>query len=127
ANSEKREITVDELDSHLLSFARLEVKQVALSGGEALLHSNLWKFCERLHSIGTRISLLSTGITLKHHAKDVVANCDDLIVSLDGSREIHNTIRNLPGAFEKLEEGIREVKRINPFFAVSGRSVIQKQ
>jgi MoaA/NifB/PqqE/SkfB family radical SAM enzyme len=127
ANSEKREISIEELDRHLRSFAQLGVKHVALSGGEALLHSNLWKFCEKLHSIDVRISLLSTGITLKHHAKEVVAYTDDLIISLDGSREVHNKIRNLPGAFEKLEEGVTEIKRINPSFSVTGRSVVQRQ
>jgi MoaA/NifB/PqqE/SkfB family radical SAM enzyme len=127
ANHEKREITVEELESHLLSFARLEVKRVALSGGEALLHSNLWKLCEKLRSIGIKISLLSTGLTVRQHAAEIVANCDDLIVSLDGSKNIHNSIRNLPAAFEKLEEGVREVKGTNRSFRVTGRCVIQKQ
>src|SRR5579872_5865812 len=102
ANSEKREISTDELTRHLPAFKRLGVKRVALSGGEALMHSNLWKFCEQLNSIGVKISLLSTGLTLKAHASDIVAYCDDVIVSLDGSKEVHNRIRNIPNAYEKL-------------------------
>lgn len=127
ANQEKREITVEDLDKHLQSFKKLGVKRVVLSGGEALMHSNLWKFCERLYSIGVKISLLSTGITLRHHAQEVVSHCDDVIVSLDGSRETHNKIRNIPGAFEKLEEGVRTLKEIDPGFRVTGRTVLQKQ
>ncbi len=127
ANIERKEITVDDLEKHLLSFKKLGVKRVALSGGEALMHSNLWRFCESLQSIGIRISLLSTGITLKHHAQKVVMHCDDVIVSLDGPRDVHNRIRNIPFAFEKLEEGVKALKEINAAFRVTGRTVLQKQ
>jgi MoaA/NifB/PqqE/SkfB family radical SAM enzyme len=127
ANHEKRELTVEELDPHLISFARLGVKRVALSGGEALLHSNLWMLCEKLRSIGIKVSLLSTGVTVRQHAAAIISNCDDLIVSLDGTKDIHNSIRNLPAAFDKLEEGVKEIKRCKPSFRVTARTVVQKQ
>src|SRR4051812_36056050 len=56
ANADKKEISIEDLASHLQTFKKLRVKRVALSGGEALMHSNLWKFCEQLNSIGARIS-----------------------------------------------------------------------
>ncbi len=127
ANSEKKEISTEELAKHISTFQKLGVKQIALSGGEALMHSNLWKFCEQLKSIGAKISLLSTGLTLKAHAQEIIKYCDDVIVSLDGSREIHNSIRNIPSAFEKLAEGVREIKKLSPLFQVTGRCVLQKQ
>ena len=126
SNHDKKEITSEELEKHLESFKKLGVKHVAFSGGEALMHSNLWNFCELLKSIGVRISLLSTGITLAAHAANVVRHTDDVIVSLDGPREIHNRIRNLPAAFEKLEAGIKAIKEISPSFRVTGRCVLQK-
>ena len=119
ANSEKKEITVDTLALHLQSFKKLGVKHVAFSGGEALMHSNLWKFCDLLKSINVKISLLSTGITLKACARDVVKYTDDVIVSLDGRPEIHNQIRNLPSAFQKLEAGVLAFKEIDPKFRVT--------
>src|SRR5882762_3003420 len=69
ANSEKREISREELAKHISVFQQLGVKRVALSGGEALMHSDLWRLCEQLKSIGTKISLLSTGLTLKANAE----------------------------------------------------------
>lgn len=126
ANTEKKELSTDDLQKHIQSFQQLGVKRVALSGGEALLHSNLWTFCEALRKIGIKISLLSTGVTLKNHAADVVRHCDDIIVSLDGSPAVHNQIRNIPNAFEKLAEGVRALKEMNPSFKVTGRSVLQK-
>jgi len=126
ANSEKKEISTEDLATHLQAFKKLGVRRVALSGGEALMHSNLWKFCEQLNSIGAKISLLSTGLTLKVHASNIISHCDDVIVSLDGSREIHNQIRNIPNAFEKLAEGVKAIKKIDPSFRVTGRTVLQK-
>src|SRR5258706_5936998 len=124
ANSEKKEISTEELAKHISAFEQLGVKQVALSGGEALMHSNLWKFCEQLKTIGVKISLLSTGLTLKAHAAEVIKHCDDVIVSLDGSREVHNLIRNIPSAFEKLAEGVHELKKLKPSFRATGRCVL---
>lgn len=126
ANQNKMEIPVEQLEMHLHAFKKLNVKRVALSGGEALMHTNLWKFCDLLHSIHVKISLLTTGVTLGHHAKNVVAHCDDVIVSLDGSREVHNRIRNIPAAFEKLEASVHAIKTIDPKFRVTGRTVLQK-
>jgi len=125
ANAMKRELSREDIERQMGSLRNLHVQRIVLSGGEALMHSNLWKFCEQLNSIGARISLLSTGLTIKAHASDIVAHCDDLIVSLDGSQEIHNRIRNIPSAYEKLSEGIKAVKLINPSFRVTGRCVLQ--
>src|SRR5882762_10137890 len=87
ANHEKKEISAEVLQQHILHFKKLGVKRVALSGGEALMHSNLWKLCEQFHNIGSKISLLSTGLLLGVHAREIVKQCDDVVVSLDGSRE----------------------------------------
>ncbi len=125
-NQDKKEITVEELEGHLKAFRELNVRRVALSGGEALMHSNLWKFCALLRSIGIKISLLSTGLGLKQHANDIIQYCDDVIVSLDGPPEVHNSIRNIPHAFERLAEGVKVLKAANPRFRVTGRTVIQK-
>lgn len=126
ANAEKKEISVDDLQKHIDAFRQLGVKRVALSGGEALMHSNLWAFCELLRQAGIKISLLSTGVTLKNHAAGIVQHCDDVIVSLDGTPATHNRVRNIPNAFEKLADGVRALKQLNHSFKVTGRCVLQR-
>lgn len=127
ANEESHEISTEDFEKHLQSFRRMRVRRVVLSGGEALLHSNLWKLCEMLRSIKIKITLLSSGILLRPHAEQIVKYCDEVIVSLDGSPEVHNRIRNVPRAFEKLADGVERLLELKPKLRVTGRCVIQKK
>ncbi len=126
ANKNKKEITLEDLRPHLETFKKLNVKWVALSGGEALMHSNLWVLCRELKKMDIKISLLSTGLLLHKNATDILENCDDVIISLDGSEEVHNTIRNIPNCFEKVKINIAAMRSANPDFKMTGRSVIQR-
>jgi len=126
ANQNQQEISMESLQVHLDAMLDLKVKWVVLSGGEALMHSNLWKLCQLFKDHGIKITLLSTGILLKANAQDIVRYTDEVIVSLDGSKTIHNEIRNIPRAYEKLADGVGSLKEINPEFQITGRSVLQK-
>ena len=55
----------------------------------------------------------------------IVESMDDVIVSLDGPREIHDEIRRVPGAFDRLVEGVAAIHRASPECPVSGRSTVQ--
>lgn len=127
ANAEGQEISTDDLERHLQSFRRLRVRRVVLSGGEALMHSNLWTLCEMLRSVKIKITLLSSGILLRPNAEQIVKWCNEVIVSIDGSAEVHNRIRNVPRAFEKLAEGVERLRELKPKLRVTGRCVIQKK
>src|SRR5436190_2704068 len=100
-----------------------------MSGGEALLNPNFFRFCELLQKQNIGVSLLSTGLTLQKNAGQLVQWVNDIIVSLDGNEELHNAIRNIPDAFKKLKEGVREVKSKIPTgmtFKITGRTVIHR-
>jgi MoaA/NifB/PqqE/SkfB family radical SAM enzyme len=127
ANRNKRELSTDDLMSHMPALRALGTHHVVLSGGEALMHSNLWALCELLREAAvTRITVLSTGLLLERNASKVVRHCDEVTVSLDGSREVHDRIRNIPNAFDRLAAGVRAVKRQAPSFRVTARAVIQR-
>jgi len=126
ANQSGQEISRDDLAHHLADLRQLNVRWVVLSGGEALMHSNLWTLCALLEDLGVKISLLSTGLLLKRFAPDIVRWCADVIVSLDGSRDVHNAIRGVPRAYERLAEGVTALKALVPHFRVTARCVIQR-
>lgn len=125
-NRDRRELGRDDLAPHLETFRRLRVRWVVLSGGEALMHSNLWSLCEMLRELDARITLLSTGLELARHAAQVVRWCDEVIVSLDGSREIHDAIRRVPRAYDRLAEGVAALREAEAGFRVTGRCVVHR-
>jgi MoaA/NifB/PqqE/SkfB family radical SAM enzyme len=121
-----REITAEDLAPHLDSLRRLKVQWIVLSGGEPQLHSNLKGLCGLLRAEGIRLTLLTAGLRLEAQARLVVQCVDDLIVSLDGPPEIHDRIRGVPRAFERLAGGIKAVRMLRPSMPVRARSTVQK-
>lgn len=126
-NHNVKQLEESDISKMLDSFRKLNTKEIVMSGGEALMHPNFFRFCGIIKTRKIKITLLSTGLLLKKYASEILANVDEVIVSLDGSRDIHDKIRNIPNAFEKLKEGVQELKKINPEFRVTARSVIQKE
>ncbi|HEY1216459.1 MAG TPA: SPASM domain-containing protein, partial [Bryobacteraceae bacterium] len=76
---------------------------------------------------GIRVTLLSTGILLERHARRIVNEIDDLIVSLDGPPAVHDRIRRVPGAFASLARGVKVIQSIRPAFPISARSTVQRE
>lgn len=123
----KSELSAADVEGWLPDWRTLGVERVVLSGGEALLHSHLWDFCAPLRAAGIGITLLSTGLLLKRDAGQLVRYCDDVVVSLDGPREVHDRIRNLPRAYDKLAEGVAAVRAADPRVTISGRCTVQRE
>lgn len=125
-NKNLKQLSENDIRELLVSLKRLGTQQVVMSGGEALLNTNFFKFCEILQKQNIKVSLLSTGLTLKKNAEQLVQWVNDIIVSLDGNEEIHNHIRNIPDAYQKLKEGVQSVKSIDPNFRITARTVIHR-
>lgn len=126
ANDRGEELSRDDLERHAHDFRALGVRTVVLTGGEPLMHTNLWALCEVLRAVGIRLTLLSTGLLLRRHAADVVRWCDEVIVSLDGGPARHDRIRRCRGAFEQLADGVVALREVDPGFRVTGRCVVQQ-
>ncbi len=121
----RQEISAAELERHGEDIARLNVQWVVFSGGEPLMHSDLFRLCRFLRERKIRTTLLSTGLLIERHANRVAECLGDAIVSLDGPSEIHDAIRRVPRAFDRLAAGVMALHQRNPGFAVSARSTIQ--
>ncbi|MBN8675676.1 MAG: radical SAM protein [Chitinophagales bacterium] len=125
-NKNLKQLTEEDITGLLDSLKRLGTQQVLMSGGEALLNPNFFRFCEILAQHKIKITLLSTGLTVQKHAEQLVEHVNDIIVSLDGDEALHNYIRNIPDAYQKLEAGIKQIKQLRPGFKISARTVIHK-
>jgi MoaA/NifB/PqqE/SkfB family radical SAM enzyme len=121
-----KKIGVREIKPHLESIRRLGVRWIVFSGGEPLMNAELPEMCALLRAEGIHLTLLSTGLLLKKCAADVAQNFSDIIVSLDGPREIHDGIRRVRGAFDLLREGIQALRNLRADIKITARSTVQK-
>lgn len=126
-NNKVQQLEESDVKKMLSTFRKFNTKNVVMSGGEALMHPAFFKLCQIIKSHKIKITILSTGILLKKHADEIIKWTDEVIVSLDGSRDIHDKIRNIPNAFDKLREGVKELKKLNKTYRVTARCVIQKE
>ncbi len=121
-----REITARDMEPHMASLRQLKVGWVVFSGGEPLMHSDPWTLARMLRREGIRTTLLTAGLTLQPYAAKVAEEFDDVIVSLDGPPEIHDRIRGMAGAYQRLKGGIQALRQIRPSIPISARCTVQK-
>lgn len=124
--TDAQEISVQDLERQLESIECLRVRWVVLSGGEPLMHSNLWRLVDLLRDRRIRITLLSSGLLLGRHAPSIARLVDDVIISLDGPAEVHDSIRGVPGAFDMTAAGIASILEHAPGFRISARCTVQR-
>jgi MoaA/NifB/PqqE/SkfB family radical SAM enzyme len=124
--SETRELRLDDLEPHIESIRRLGVEWVVFSGGEPLMNPGLFASARALRDMGIRLTLLSTGLLLAKHAAESAFLFDEIIVSLDGPRNVHDRIRRVPRAFDMMAQGIEQVRWLNPALPIRARTTVQK-
>jgi Fe-coproporphyrin III synthase len=122
----KEQIRLENLERHRLSLQRLGVRQIVLTGGEPLLHNDLAALCKFFRDQRIRITLLTTGLLLLKRASEIAILFDDIIISLDGPRGIHDGIRRVNGAFDLIHDGVAAVRRWNPSIPITCRTTVQK-
>lgn len=85
------------------------VPVLILSGGEPLLHPDIFAIAERAKRQGFYVALSSNGTLIDASNIDAIAACDfDYVgVSLDGMAATHDRFRRREGAFEASLAGIR--------------------
>jgi MoaA/NifB/PqqE/SkfB family radical SAM enzyme len=125
-NKNLKQLTENDILQLIQSLKKLGTRQVVMSGGEALMNINFFRLCTILKKEHIKISLLSTGLLIKKHAQEIVKSIDDIIISLDGDESVHDSIRNIPGAFRKLADGVQSIRSLNPDFKITGRTVIHR-
>ena len=125
-STDSREMSVADIERHVESVQGLGVEWVVLTGGEPLMHRDLFRICDGLRARGIRITLLSTGLLLERYAAEIAAGIDEVIVSLDGPPAVHDKVRRVPAAFEKLRCGVEAIHNICPDYPVKARCTVQK-
>ena len=113
-----REFTLAQLESQMDAIERLQVRWVVFTGGEPLMHSNLFALTDLLRGRGIRVTILSTGLLFERFAHEITEHVDDAIVSLDGPAEIHDRIRRVLRGFNRIADGVRAIRAQRPEFPI---------
>jgi heme d1 biosynthesis radical SAM protein NirJ len=89
------------------------VPALILSGGEPLLHPDIFAIGARAKRMGFSAALSSNGTLMDEATVARIAEVDfDYVgVSLDGLRDVHDRFRRRQGAFEASLDGIRRCRR----------------
>src|SRR3984893_1572899 len=120
------QMRAQDLERHHNSLRTLGVRQVVLTGGEPLLHNDLSALCNFFRDRQVHLTLLTTGLLLHKRAEEVATLFDDVILSLDGPPEIHDTIRRVNGAYDLIHKGVVAVRHFNPSLPITCRTTVQK-
>ena len=83
---------------------------ITLFGGEPLLYPGCADLIRYIKQKGMHCLVITNGLLLKGLAEGLVdSGLDEINVSLDAGSELHNEIRGLPGLFERIIEGLKQV------------------
>ena len=123
---EAKQITPSDLNLQMASLRDLGVRWTVFSGGEPQLNERWSELAKMLRAAGSRVTLLTAGILLKPQAQTIAESIDDVILSLDGPPKVHNGIRRIPDASERMAEGVAALRRLRPEMQVGARCTVQK-
>jgi len=99
-----------------------------LWGGEPFMYSELPELVAYGKSRGLTVQVNTNGMYLRKYAREIVdSGLDDLIISIDGSEELHDRVRGRAGTFDLVRRGIRAIQEIKgkegkrrPIFRIRG-------
>jgi len=91
------------------------VPVLILSGGEPLLHPDIFEISHRAKAMGFYVGLSSNGTLIDQNNIAAIAavGYDYVGISLDGLRETHDAFRRRQGAFDQSLQAIRYLSHLN--------------
>lgn len=113
------DLTIDEIERFSMKLGK--IKYITMAGGEPMLRSNLDTIADIFYrNNGVHILNVSTNGWLTDRVLSFVEStlnkCDSLAlaiaVSVDGSRDTHDRIRNKKGSFDRAVTTLNELKKI---------------
>jgi len=108
----QQELTLEQLQA-LIDEVAPHKPNFTLFGGEPLLFTPCIDVIKYLKQKNLHCLMITNGSMVGMYASPLVeAPLDELNVSLDGGRELHNEIRGMPNLFEKITKGLKEVNRL---------------
>ncbi|MGR9000342.1 MAG: heme d1 biosynthesis radical SAM protein NirJ, partial [Gammaproteobacteria bacterium] len=102
------ELTTPEIFMVMDDLKKFKVPVLILSGGEPLLHPDIFNISRRAKELGFYVALSSNGTKISADNIDEIAAIDYqyIGVSLDGIKDTHDQFRRVKGSFDQALRGI---------------------
>ncbi|HXV59689.1 MAG TPA: radical SAM protein [Vicinamibacteria bacterium] len=121
------DMTLDEIATMAQSLGTLGTRVVLFSGGEPLVRPDLFEIAALFQSQHVRLELLTSGVLLPRHAREVADLFSRVTISLDAtSRDAYRSVRGLD-ALAAVEAGVDRLRRLAPGLPVTARSTLHKR
>lgn len=102
-----------ELRKIIVQAQELGLRAVKLTGGEPLMHPEILDILSGLHQMGLKLRMESNGTLIGDRQAEVLRETStDVSISLDGpTAELHDSLRGVPGAFDRTLRGVESLTR----------------
>lgn len=102
---------------------------IRFTGGEPLLHPNIFDFIKKAKVFGYKTSIITNGYLLPIFAEKIASSgLDQIIVSIDGSvSEINDRLRGLKNGLERIKDGVNKIKKLNSNILFRANTVASEQ
>ncbi len=109
------ELATDKVMEVMADLKEFGVPVLILSGGEPLLHPDIYKISKQAKQLGFYTALSTNGTLIDEQQADRVAamNFDYVGISIDGIEEVHDNFRRKKGAYAASIKAIRLLKDRN--------------
>lgn len=104
-------VSVEAISRLIEDAARLGYRAVAFSGGEPLIYPGLTESLRLAKALGLRTSLTTNGTLLDPARLDGLQDLVTVLaISIDGPPDLHNKIRGSSSAFQRLSDGVANLR-----------------
>lgn len=103
--------------------------QLCITGGEPLLRKDFFDILSYAHALGYRWGMTSNATLIDKETAHKLAQCgmSTISVSIDGLPDTHDSLRGMPGGYERAMRGIQNLIDEGAFQSVQVTSVFNRQ
>ncbi len=113
-------LDIDLIINTLTILIREGYNVLSISGGEPLLYADIQTLLARAKELGYKTSLITNGSAINNNNIDwLIDNIEMIAISVDGTPELHNKIRNHPQAFRFVENAINYLTQYEVAFGIA--------
>ena len=102
---------------------------INVTGGEPLLRADLFEVMKNARELGFHWGMVTNGVLITDEVIEKMksAGMSTISVSIDGVGELHDSLRGIPGAFDKIISGVRSLAEADFLDCIQVTTVVNSE